>query len=53
MEEMHPKVFISYAWTNDEYVLKVVEFVKRLRNDGVDTLFDQFDLESGKSLNNF
>ena len=53
MEEIKPKVFISYAWTNDEYVLKVSEFVKRLRSDGIDTLFDQFDLESGNSLNNF
>ena len=53
MDEIRPKVFISYAWTNSEYVLKVSEFVRRLRSDGIDTLFDQFDLEAGNSLNNF
>ena len=48
-----PKVFISYAWTNDEYTNRVANFVKRLRSDGIDTLFDQFDLLAGNSLNNF
>ena len=53
MQEIKPKVFVSYAWTNDEYTSRVAYFVKRLRNDGIDTLFDQFDLQSGNSLNNF
>ncbi len=53
MQEIKPKVFISYAWTNDEYTNRVASFVKRLRSDGIDTLFDQFDLQAGNSLNHF
>lgn len=53
MSEIKPKVFISYAWTSDEYTLKVYDFVKRLRNDGIETLFDQFDLKPGNSLHNY
>ena len=53
MEEKKPKVFISYAWTSEEYIKRVADFVKRLRGDGIETLFDQFDLETGNSLNDF
>ena len=53
MSEIKPKVFISYAWTSDEYTRKVYDFVKRLRNDGIETLFDQFDLKPGNSLHNY
>jgi len=53
MEEFKPKVFISYSWTNDEYIAKVADFAKRLIQDGVDVLFDQFEMKPGKSLNNY
>ena len=49
MTEFLPKVFISYAWTSEEYTKKIYDFVRRLRNDGVETLFDQFDLNPGRN----
>ena len=35
-----PKVFISYAWSSEEYKQKVLSFSKQLINDGVDVLLD-------------
>ena len=35
MEEIKPKVFISYAWTSKEYQQKVIEFAHRLIDDEV------------------
>lgn len=49
----HPKVFISYAWTDDEFSSKVASFVNRLRQDGIDTVFDQTDLKFGNSMIHF
>lgn len=37
----NPKVFISYAWSNEEYQNKVLSFATALMNDGVDVLFDK------------
>lgn len=53
MEIINPKVFISYAWTSEEYSNKVLEFVKRLLDNGIDVLFDKFEMKPGKELNNF
>ena len=49
----HPKVFISYAWIDEEFNKKVSEFVNRLRQDGIDTIFDQTDLKFGQSMPHF
>ena len=49
----HPKVFISYAWIDEEFNKKVSEFVNRLRQDGIDTVFDQTDLKFGQSMPHF
>lgn len=49
----HPKVFISYAWTDDDFSSKVASFVNRLRQDGIDTVFDQTDLKFGNSMIQF
>lgn len=43
----NPKVFISYAWGSDEYQNKVLAFVSQLRSDGIDTIFDKWDLIEG------
>lgn len=43
----NPKVFISYAWGSDEYQSKVLSFVSQLRSDGIDTVFDKWDLTEG------
>lgn len=42
-----PKVFISYAWGNDEYQNRVLSFATDLMNDGIDVVFDKWDLSEG------
>lgn len=49
----HPKVFISYCWTNNKYVEKVVKFARSLREDGIDVKLDQFHLKPGNDVNDF
>ena len=43
----HPKVFISYAWGTPEYQEKVLAFASSLMSDGIDVLFDKWDLKEG------
>ncbi|MPM51354.1 hypothetical protein SDC9_98102 [bioreactor metagenome] len=43
----HPKVFISYAWGNDEYDKKVILFATDLKSDGVEVIFDKWSLKEG------
>lgn len=45
----NPKVFISYAWTSDEYREKVIAFASRLRQDGIDAILDAWDLKGGQN----
>lgn len=42
-----PKVFISYAWGTEQYQEKVLEFATRLMKDGIDVVFDKWDLNEG------
>ena len=39
------RVFISYAWENDEYRTLVKRLAKRLRDDGIDVQLDAWHLE--------
>lgn len=48
-----PKVFISYCWSNEDYISKVVDFAKRLRSNGIDVVLDQFQMKLGNDMNNF
>lgn len=50
---LKPKVFISYAWTNDAYREKVREFATDLMNDSIDVVIDIFDLKPGQDMNSF
>ena len=43
-----PKIFISYSWTNDTHINKVVELAQRLMNDGVDVVLDKWELKEGQ-----
>lgn len=43
-----PKVFISYSWTSAAFQNQVRLWAERLTADGVDILFDQFDLREGQ-----
>lgn len=42
-----PKVFISYAWGTEQYQEKVLEFATQLMKDGIDVVFDKWDLNEG------
>jgi hypothetical protein len=44
---MKPKVFISYSWTSQNHQNTIREWAEKLINDGVEVLFDQFDLKEG------
>lgn len=43
----HPKVFISYAWGTEVYNEKVILFATDLKRDGVDVVFDRWQLKEG------
>jgi len=49
-DEIIPKVFISYSWTNDDFVVPLVE---RLNEHGVDIVFDKWDLKEGQDKYEF
>lgn len=44
----HPKVFISYSWTDVEHEQFVLELATSLRNHGVDAILDKWDLKPGQ-----
>ncbi len=44
----HPKVFISYSWTDVEHEQFVLDFATALRNHGVDAILDKWDLKPGQ-----
>ena len=49
-ENDHPKVFISYSWTSEAYKERVLKLAERLVNDGVDVIFDRWDLRPGQDM---
>ena len=46
----HPKVFISYSWDSEEHKKWVLNLASKLRENGVDVILDQWDLQKGGSL---
>ncbi len=48
-----PKVFISYSWSSKEYEKRIMEIVDALRDSGIDTIFDKYNLKEGADLNVF
>ena len=44
----HPKVFISYSWTNSEHEQFVLDLATTLRGHGVDAVLDKWDLKPGQ-----
>ena len=54
MEEIkNPRVFISYAWTNDIFSQKVRDFSDRLLSVGIDVILDKYENSYGVELNTF
>ena len=48
-----PKVFISYAWENNDHKSWVKQLAVRLRGEGVETILDQWELAPGDQLSVF
>lgn len=42
-----PKIFISYAWTDESHQEWVIAFAERLIGDGVDVVLDVWDFKEG------
>lgn len=47
------KIFISYAWTSQQYVDYVLDIATRLASDHVHVVLDQWDLKPGHDKNHF
>lgn len=43
-----PRVFISYAWTNQDHEFWVLSLAERLVSDGIDIVIDKWNLEPGQ-----
>ena len=50
MEKEPKKVFISYAWEDEEHKQWVRELATRLRNHRVDVILDQWEARIGDDL---
>ncbi len=48
-----PKLFISYSWTSPQHEKWVVELAEKLRDSGVDAIFDKWDLKEGHDVTKF
>jgi len=48
-----PKVFISYSHDTLEHKKWVLELASRLRNNGIDAILDQFELQPGADVPHF
>ena len=46
----HPKTFISYSWASKSYVEFVIDLADKLVFDGVDVIFDQYDMAVGHDM---
>ncbi|WP_311327708.1 toll/interleukin-1 receptor domain-containing protein [Capnocytophaga sputigena] len=51
--ENAPKVFISYSWDGKAHEKWVLNLATKLRENGIDAILDQWELELGKPIPNF
>ena len=49
----HPKFFISYAWGSQEHDGKVIALATDLKTDGVEVVFDKWQLKEGNDTISF
>lgn len=49
----HPKMFISYSWTSPEHERKVLNLAEELFQNGIEIVFDKWDLKPGHDANAF
>ena len=48
-----PKVFISYSWDGEAHQKWVLNLATKLRENGIDAILDQWELDLGKPIPNF
>lgn len=48
-----PKVFVSYSHDNTEHKKWILDFAVRLRNNGIDAIIDQWELNAGDDIPSF
>lgn len=53
MTEISPIVFLHYSWDSEEHKEWVLSLAERLIADGVDLIFDRYDLKIGSNINYF
>jgi hypothetical protein len=53
MQNNIPTAFISYSWDSDAHKVWVRDFASRLRNDGVETILDQWEVVPGSQMPSF
>jgi len=53
METIAPKTFISYSHDTQQHKKWVLELATRLRNNGIDAILDQFELQPGADIPHF
>ena len=53
LTDIHPKVFISYAWANENTSSFVLHLAKRLVQHAVDVVLDRWSLKEGQDKYSF
>lgn len=48
-----PHVFLSYSWSSEDYSDRVVKLAEELVTDGIDVVFDKWDLQEGQDKHHF
>lgn len=51
--KMASRVFLSYAWSSDDYQQTIDGIARALNNEGFDLIFDQWDLRAGYDVDRF
>lgn len=51
--EKTPKIFISYSWSSPSHQEWVISLAERLVSDGIDVVFDKWDLKEGHDKYDF
>jgi hypothetical protein len=53
MNDVNPKLFISYSWTSAEHEKWVLNLATELRDNAVDVIIDKWDLKAGYDAHAF
>ena len=52
-DEIAPKLFVSYSWTNPDHEQWVLQLATELRESGINVVFDKWDLREGHDAHAF